>query len=407
MPREPYHTVWAVFVFGWLNIYLLRMALAPILSPLITELGLTFAEAGLLATAYFYAYAGMQVPAGLLGERFGRKRVLVAGTLTWAFASLLTGFTTSFAQIFAARFVAGLGMGSYFGNDRPLIAAATPRGRMAVGQAISFTGGGLGLCLGLVLSGLATEAWGWRAAFILLSLPSFLAAAAVWRFIREPASLSRQGRAWRPYRALLRSTDLWRLYLAQATNIYAMSVIATWAPAMFQEVGVQGLGASSLYASLLGLAALPGLLLVGWGSDRAASRGLGRKGVMALAYAGVAAALLALGIALSVRLPAAALGAGIFLAGVFLWGCYGPAYAVLGDLAPPEVLGTAFGLCNTVAFVGSLVAPMATGWIRDVTGSFAGGCYVAAGLALVGALLAFSIPPAFRLAPERVRAVGG
>jgi MFS family permease len=278
---------------------------------------------------------------------------------------------------------------------------------MAVGQAISFTGGGIGLCLGLVLSGLATEAWGWRATFILLSLPSFLAAAAVWRFIREPASVARQGWAWRPYRALLRSTDLWRLYLAQATNIYAMSVIGTWAPAMFQEVGVEGLGASSLYASLLGLAALPGLLLVGWGSDRTASRGLGRKGVLALAYAGVAAALLGLGIALSVRLPAAALGAGIFLAGVFLWGCYGPAYAVLGDLAPPEVLGTAFGLCNTVAFVGSLVAPMATGWIRDVTGSFAGGCYVAAGLALVGAFLAFSIPPAFRLAPEGARAGSG
>ena len=126
MPREPYHVVWAVFVFGWLNIYLLRMALAPILPPLMGEFGLTFTEAGLLATAYFYAYAAMQVPAGLLGELFGRKRVLVAGTITWAVASLLTGFTTSFAQIFAARFVAGLGMGSYFGNDRPLIAAVTP-----------------------------------------------------------------------------------------------------------------------------------------------------------------------------------------------------------------------------------------------------------------------------------------
>ena len=406
MPREPYHTVWAVFVFGWLNIYLLRMALAPILPPLMGEFGLTFTEAGLLATAYFYAYAAMQVPAGLLGEVFGRKRVLVAGTLTWAVASLLTGLTTSFAQIFAARFVAGLGMGSYFGNDRPLIAAATPREKMGVGQAVSFTGGGLGLFLGLVLAGLVAEAWGWRAAFVLLSLPSFLAAASVWRFIREPASAGRLAWRWHPYRALLRSADLWRLYLAQATNIYAMSLVGTWAPAMFQEVGVTGLGASSLYASLLGLAALPGLLLFGWASDRAAGRGLGRKGVMALSYAGVAAAFLGLGIAIGLRAPAAALAAGIFLAGIFLWGCYGPAYAVLGDLAPPEVLGTAFGLCNTVAFLGALAAPMATGWIRDLTGSFAGGCYAAAGLALVGTLLALSIPPAFRLAPEGARAGG-
>lgn len=403
MPREPYHTVWAVFVFGWLNIYLLRMALAPLLPPLMGEFGLTFTQAGLLATAYFYAYAGMQIPAGVLGELFGRKRVLVAGTLTWAVASLLTGFATSFGQIFAARFVAGLGMGSYFGNDRPLIAAATPRGKMGVGQGISFTGGGLGLCLGLLLGGVLAEAWGWRATFVLLSFPSFLAAGAVWRFIREPASPSRRGWDWRPYRALLGQGDLWRLYLAQATNIYALSLVGTWAPAMFQELGVRTLGASSLYASLLGLAALPGLLLAGWLSDRAADRGLGRKGVVALTYLGLAAALLGIGIGLSLRVSAAALGTGIFLVGVCLWGCYGPAYAVLGDLAPPEVLGTAFGLCNAVAFLGALAAPMATGWIRDTTGSFAGGCYAAAGLALVGALLALSIPPAFRLAPERAR----
>ena len=407
MPREPYHTLWAVFVFGWFNIYLLRMTLAPLLPPLMGDFGLSFTEAGLLATAYFYAYAAMQVPGGLLGEVFGRKRVLLAGTLTWAVASFLTGFATSFAQIFAARFVAGLGMGSYFGNDRPLIVGATPRAKMGVGQATSFAGGGLGLTLGLVLAGSVAEVWGWREAFFLLSLPSFLAAAAVWRFIQEPPAAPRSGWSWHPYLALLRRGDLWRLYGAQATNIYALSLVSTWAPAMFQELGVPGLGAPSLYASLLGLAALPGLLLVGWASDRTASRGLGRKGIMALAYAGVAVAFLGLGLGLTYRVSTAALGTSIFLAGVFLWGCYGPAYAVLGDLAPPEVLGTAFGLCNTVAFLGSLVAPMATGWIRDVTGSFAGGCYAAAGLTLVGALLALSIPPAFRLAPEAARPGGG
>ena len=58
MPREPYHTVWAVFVFGWLNIYLLRMALTPILSPLITELGLTPTQL-LVAVVIFYFILGM------------------------------------------------------------------------------------------------------------------------------------------------------------------------------------------------------------------------------------------------------------------------------------------------------------------------------------------------------------
>ncbi|MFQ5828521.1 MAG: hypothetical protein ACE5JD_05120 [Candidatus Methylomirabilia bacterium] len=61
------------------------------------------------------------------------------------------------------------------------------------------------------------------------------------------------------------------------------------------------------------------------------------------------------------------------------------------------MLGTAFGFTNTLWFIGALLGPVLTGWIKDVTGSFAWGFYLAAIGTAVGALVAFSLRPAFRV----------
>ena len=78
-----HHQVWLVLIFGWITNYLVRSALAPVLIPLMQEFSLTYAQAGLLASAFFYAYALMQFPAGYLGDRLGKKRILIICSLGW------------------------------------------------------------------------------------------------------------------------------------------------------------------------------------------------------------------------------------------------------------------------------------------------------------------------------------
>ncbi|MGZ3612660.1 MAG: MFS transporter, partial [Thermodesulfobacteriota bacterium] len=80
---EKYHTVWAIMIFGWVTNYMVRASLSPLLIPILQEFKLTYAEAGILATAFFYAYTFMQLPAGHLGDRLGRKVVLVLCTSWW------------------------------------------------------------------------------------------------------------------------------------------------------------------------------------------------------------------------------------------------------------------------------------------------------------------------------------
>src|SRR3989304_1452658 len=140
MTWQPYHTIWAVLVGGWVTNYMVRMSLPPVLVPMMQEFHLSHTQAGLLATAFFYAYTMMQLPAGHLGDRLGRKAILIFATACTGTMSFLTSHAPSFFTIFVFRFLTGVGQGTYFGNDRPIIAAYTPKDRMGLGQGASVPG---------------------------------------------------------------------------------------------------------------------------------------------------------------------------------------------------------------------------------------------------------------------------
>jgi MFS family permease len=398
MPWQPYHAVWALIVFGWIGNYMVRMAFSPLLEPVMAEFGLSHAEGGFLFSIFFYGYVAMQVPAGLLGDRFGRKRVLVTGILLVAVAALLTGLARTLLVLGVARLVTGLAQGMYFANDRPIIAAATPRDRLAVGQGVSFSGLGLGNALGLIVGGLLGELLPWRQVFLVLMALPLLSATLITRFVPEPPARREggDGAAWR-VADVFRQRDLWLLGLAGMCPIWNQWVIGTWGPALFVEVGVTTLGRSALYASLLGFAALPGLFTVGAISDRLLRRGIARKTVFAGGIGCVAILMGMMGLTVQAHAAPALLALLVFVTSFFVWGVWAPAYALMSETFPPRVLGVAYGFLNAVSFLSSLGAPYLTGWIKDWTGSFAWGCYLAAGIALVGIPLALAIRPAFRL----------
>ena len=186
MPLHYYHQVWLVLIFGWISNYMVRVALSPVLLPLMKEFSLSYSQAGLLASAVFYSYALMQFPAGYLGDRFGKKRILILCILGWGLSSLAMAAAASFAALLLVRFLTGLAQGTYFSNDRPIIAYYTPKEKAGIGQGISFMGLGLGMCLGILLAGWISDHWGWRAVFLIFSLPSLAAAFLIYRVIREP-----------------------------------------------------------------------------------------------------------------------------------------------------------------------------------------------------------------------------
>ncbi len=407
MKWEKYHTVWAIMIFGWVTNYMVRASLSPLLIPILQEFKLTYAEAGILATAFFYAYTFMQFPAGYLGDRLGRKVVLVLCTSWWGLMSLLTGLSHSFASLFLFRFLTGVGEGAYFSNDRPIIAAYTPEKKRGLGQGISFVGLGTGMFVGISLAGWVSDLWGWRSVFILYAFPSFLASFLVYRLIDEPrrtqnddVKVEVKNNEKPSYSLIFKSRDLWLLYLGGIPAIYALWVTGTWAPAIFKEMGVESLARSSFYSSLLGISALPGLSLTGLVSDRLARKGKGRKGLIAVEFFLISFFMIALGYGLKARINIYLFVFLFFMAGFFIWGHWAAFYSLLPDIVPYEILGTTYGLTNTIHFTGSLIAPWATGWIRDVTASFSWGLYLAGIFCILGGILILCVRPCFRFGEE-------
>ena len=403
MKWEKYHTVWAVVVFGWITSYMVRAGLSPLLIPIREEFHLSYTQAGILATAFFYAYTFMQLPAGHLGDRFGRKMVLVLSSSWWGLMSLLTGLAHSFASLFLFRFLTGVGEGAFFSNDRPIISSYTPEGKKGLGQGISFIGLGTGMFIGVSLAGWIADLWGWRNVFVVFAFPSFLASFLIFRFIKEPPKPpptegESQGVS---YSLIFRSRDLWFLYLGGIPGIYATWVVGTWAPSIFKEIGVETLAQSSFYSSLLGLSAIPGLILTGLLSDRMTKRGIGRKGLIATELFLLSLCLFLLGYGLAIKLNLYVFLFLFFMTGFFIWGPWAAFHALLPEIVPYEILGRTYGFMNTIQFLGSLVAPLATGWVKDVTASFSWGLYLAAIFCTIGGILIFNVSPSFRWGRER------
>jgi MFS family permease len=400
---EKYHTVWAIMIFGWVTNYMVRSSLSPLLIPILQEFNLTYAQAGILATAFFYAYTFMQFPAGYLGDRLGRKVVLILCTSGWGLMSLFTGLAHSFASLFIFRFLTGVGEGAYFSNDRPIISAYTPEKKRGLGQGVSFIGLGIGMFIGISLAGWISDLWGWRSVFILYAFPSFLASFLIFRLVDEPprSEPKKSEEKKVSYSLIFTSRDLWLLFLGGIPAIYALWVVGTWAPAMFKELGVESLAQSSFYSSLLGISAIPGLSLTGFMSDRLARKGKGRKGIIAIEFFLIALCMFLLGYGLRVKMNIYLFILFFFMAGFFIWGHWAAFYALLPDIVPYEILGTAYGLTNTIHFTGSLIAPWMTGWVKDVTASFTWGLYLAAIFCVVGGILILAVRPSFRFGREK------
>ena len=382
----PYVLVWLLLIFAWAANFVIRIGFSALLPSIMSELSLSYTRAGLLASAFFYAYVIMQIPSGLLGDRYGRRRILLLGLLGGALSAGLTGLAGSFAALFTARALTGAFQGSLFSNDRAIIATVTPPDRIGLGQGVSFAGPGLGLTAGLVIGGLLVEVLPWRTVMMLFGLGPIAAALLIARFVPSPAPSPAQEPLGQRLGGLFTNGPLWLLALASLCAIANQFILATWAPLFFQEAGVTDVGRAGIYAALQGIAASLGMIVGGFTHDRLARRGFESKTVIVAGLAALALSMLAMAAVIAQRsVPALAIL--LFLAAFFCWSIWGAVYTLLGRMVRAEDLGAAFGWSNSISFLGAIVGPIATGWARDLTGSFSAGCLLAAVLAAAGVAL--------------------
>ena len=183
------YTVLMITWMGWISIYLARSVLPPVLPVLTTELGLTHTQSGLLETAYLIGYIISKLPAGTLSEKYGPRKVLAASMIGYGASTFLVAYAQGFIHIFTLRFLVGLFQGVHLPVANALL---SDRFGDKQSRAIGFneSGANVGNTLAFPVAVSILSVWGWRTAFMVLSLPAFLLSVATLFLMKDEMAVT-------------------------------------------------------------------------------------------------------------------------------------------------------------------------------------------------------------------------
>ncbi|HEJ7035669.1 TPA: MFS transporter [Serratia marcescens] len=388
-----------VLCLGWAVIWIYRTVLTPIFPEIQQTIGAhSNAEMGLIASFYFFAYTGMQIPAGILVDKFGKKVVLIPGFCLFIIATLLIGNATSLTMVYAGSLLAGMGCGSYYGSAYSLSSENIPLERRGLATAVINSGSALGMAIGLIASSLLVKSFNMNWQIMLFIITGLLvvmtlvfavvikgsqphAPAAVSQ-IAAPTAIAPEEDGQPSGLFSLRMISAYAMYFATCYGYY---MIVTWLPSFLQqERGFEGV-AIGFSSALVAFASVPGALFFSRMSDR-----FRNKKVQLIIFLELCAAVM---LVCTVISPDSTM----LLISLILYGLLGKLavdpimISFVADNAPKKGYGTSFGVFNFFGMSSSVIAPFLTGVISDSTGSKVMGFYISAAILLVGTAIFFTV----------------
>ncbi|MBI3028219.1 MAG: MFS transporter [Candidatus Rokubacteria bacterium] len=344
------------------------------------EFRLSFAQVGLLRTAYSGGMASFQVPAGILAERWGERGLLAAGTAVTAFGFLILGLSGGFASLLLFLLLAGLGSGVQHPLSSSIVSKAYENGPRRVALGTYNFSGDLGKVVVPALVALASGAIGWRWAAPAYGAVGLLGALGIFVVLRRLAAGARRDESARAADGGQRGWGIRDRKGFQALS--AVHVIdnttrmafLTFLPFLLIAKGstVQAVG---LALALVFAGGAVGKFVCGALADRL---GVIRTVILTeLVTGGGILALLGLPLA-----PALVL---LPVLGVGLNGTSSVLYGTVADLVAPERRSRAYGLFYTLGVGSGAVAPFFYGLVSDLWG-------VPATLTIIGLLVFTTIP---------------
>lgn len=353
------------------------------------ELGLSATKFGLVASAFFWVYAPVQMFVGWLCDRFNVYRLMSVGLLLWAVSTLLMGFVGGFLSLLVLRVMLGVGESIAFPGTSKIIAEQVPAERRGLANAAVSLGIALGPAAGTLAGGLILASWGWRPIFIifgLLTLLWLLPWQATVRKLAAPAGLVAHESERVPLAALLGRWPLWSMSIAHIASNYGFYFLLIWLPNYLVKARGLDIGVMTLLATLGYVA--QGIAAIGFGmwSDRwtssGRSEGMIRRWMMIVAQIVQGVAII------GVLMADGTVGIAIWLviAGIATGSLSLNVFAVAQMFAGPRAAGSWIGFQNAIgnSFSG-ILGPVITGVIVDAAG-YGGAFYVAAAVAITGGI---------------------
>jgi MFS transporter, ACS family, D-galactonate transporter len=290
------HRRWVIAILlgcGVLINYFDRVNLSVAKQALEKDFGLTNVGFGYLLSAYNWTYAALQLPTGVLLDRFGVQAIGRISAIIWSLACFWGAFSPGVRTFFASRLLLGVGEAPTFPQNAKATAHWFPRQERSLATAIFDSAAKFSTAIGVPLIGLALIHFGWRFSFAMTGVASFVFFLAFFFFYRSPNDDKKLSQKERQYIAenggvtdtkdeksgarlpyLLKKRKVLGLALGFAAYNYCFYLFLTWLPSYFTGALHLSLHASIFYtASPWLFATATDLTVGGWLVEALVRRG--------------------------------------------------------------------------------------------------------------------------------------
>lgn len=382
---------WATGALFFFYAWVLRVSPSVMVEELMRDFSVGATAVGSLSAFYFYGYAGMQIPVGMMIDRFGPRRLLTISALICGLSCLLAAWSPTFTGVSIGRFLIGASAAFSLVGSLAVAGQWFDASRFATLGGLAMAAGMAGGVLGQAPVRLLVEAHGWRPTVAVMALGGIVLAVMAMAFVRDKT----------------RGTGGIRQVFSGLGHVFGN--LQTWLIAM-AGLGVNGtlLGFGGLWGvPFMGAAHdlepataafVTSLLIAGWGCGAPffgwLSGRLGkRRTPFLIGYAIAIPSFLAL--VFAPRLPAEALGVLTFLTG-FGGSAQLMCFALVREVNPPALAGTAIGVVNAMVtgtgaiyqpLIGSIMDHVWSGKIVDGARIYAPADYRAGFLVIICGLL--------------------
>ncbi|MBF9197676.1 MFS transporter [Microvirga terrestris] len=366
----------------------LRNSIGVIANDLARELDLSATQTGLLSSAFFFSFAAVQIPIGILIDRYGPKRTMLATAVLTALGTVLFALAPSASLLIAARVLMGLGCSTFFMAPLVIYARRFPPERFAGLTSLQMGLANTGTLAATAPLAASAAAFGWRASFLAVAVLTVAIALVIVFLVPRDAGSGKPketwGAAFRGVTAALKVPSFWPVFFMHlATYGCFASVIGLWAGPWLSDVHGADLTARGNVLLLGASAQICGMLAWGamdrfWGSYK--------KPV----FIGGTMTVLLLAVVAFVPLPQP--WATLWFVPFGLFVAYTPILTSHGkSLFPSALTGRGITLMNIGTMGGAFLSQSVTGMLIDLVGRSEQGLYRPEGYRLVFGALATAL----------------
>lgn len=374
----------AFFIIGIIA-YMDRSNISIIAGPMMEDLNMNKTQFGLLASFFSLGYALMQVPSGVLAEKFGPKKMLTIALLWWSAFTILTGIIKNHGLLYLVRFLFGVGEAPMYPSNAVFNSYWFNKNEKGRASSALLAGSYFGPVIAPIVTIAIMNAFGWQAVFYIFGLVGIVIAI-LWaiiakdlpeqhkmvneaeqRYIMETRDVVETDKTTAPWKVFFSRFSFYAIAAQYFVVQFVITLFLIWLPTYIHETHHVEFNKMGFIAGAPWLAMFILIMLGGTISDKILSSGKSKfmaRGVIAIS------GFIVFCISLYFALSTDSLAMNIFWLSLCLGGVglsMGMSWATATDLGR-NFAGTVSGWMNLWGNIGALLSPLLAGFLADRIG---------------------------------------